>query len=184
MDKRILIRIAKDAIMEELTGLSLIDRAKLLERYPWLGEMGAVFVTLNKEGHLRGCIGSIVAHRDLVDDVIINAKAAAFHDPRFESLSAEELEDLEIDISLLTIPHTLGYSDIEDLKAKIRPGIDGVILQQGYHQATYLPSVWKQLPEFEQFFGTLCQKAGLRADCLAYHPMIQVYQAEKIEESS
>jgi len=184
MDKRILIRIAKDAIMEELTGLSLIDRAKLLERYPWLGEMGAVFVTLNKEGHLRGCIGSIVAHRDLVDDVIINAKAAAFHDPRFESLSAEELEDLEIDISLLTIPHTLGYSDIEDLKAKIRPGIDGVILQQGHHQATYLPSVWKQLPEFEQFFGTLCQKAGLRADCLAYHPMIQVYQAEKIEESS
>ena len=184
MDKRILIRIAKDAIMEELTGLSLIDRAKLLERYPWLGEMGAVFVTLNKEGHLRGCIGSIIAHRDLVDDVIINAKAAAFHDPRFESLSAEELEDLEIDISLLTIPHTLGYSDIEDLKAKIRPGIDGVILQQGYHQATYLPSVWKQLPEFEQFFGTLCQKAGLRADCLAYHPMIQVYQAEKIEESS
>jgi AmmeMemoRadiSam system protein A len=183
MDKRILIRIAKDAIMEELTRLSLIDRAKLLERYPWLGEMGATFVTLNKEGQLRGCIGSIVAHRDLVDDVIINAKAAAFSDPRFESLRAEELEALEIEISLLTTPQTLGYSDTEDLKAKIRPGIDGVILQQGYHQATYLPSVWEQLPGFEQFFATLCQKAGLKADCLEYRPTIQVYQAEKIEES-
>ena len=183
MDKRILIRIAKDAIMEELTGLSLIDREKLLAHYPWLGEMGAVFVTLNKRGQLRGCIGSIVAHRALLDDLILNAKAAAFNDPRFPPLQEEELASLEIEISLLTTPQPLGYSDVEDLKSKIRPGIDGVILQQGAHQATYLPSVWEQLPEFEAFFGTLCQKAGLRADCLRYHPTILVYQAEKIEEA-
>jgi len=182
MDKQIAIRIAKDAIMEELTGLSLVDRGKLLENYPWLREMGAVFVTLNKGGQLRGCIGSVVAHRDLVDDLIINAKAAAFNDPRFQPLRTEELEDLEIEISLLSTPRTLGYSDRADLKSKIRAGIDGVILQQGQHQATYLPSVWEQLPTFEQFFGTLCQKAGLQTECLDYHPTILVYQAEKIEE--
>ena len=184
MNKKLLLRIARDAIMEDLTGFALVDRVKLLASHPWLGEMGAVFVTLSEEGNLRGCIGSIVAHRDLIDDLIINAKAAAFNDPRFPPVSVEELDTLKIEISLLTTPHILGYSDIKDLKAKIRPGIDGVILQQGHHQATYLPSVWEQLPGFEQFFGTLCQKAGLRADCLEYHPTIQVYQAEKIEESS
>ncbi len=184
MDKKLLLRIARDAIMEDLTGFTLVDRAKLLASHPWLGEMGAVFVTLNEGGALRGCIGSLVAHRDLIDDLIINAKAAAFNDPRFPPVSVEELDVLKIEISLLTTPHILGYGDTEDLKAKIRPGIDGVILQQGHHQATYLPSVWEQLPEFEQFFGTLCQKAGLRADCLEYHPTIQVYQAEKIEEPS
>jgi len=181
MDKGILLRIAKDAIMEELTGLSLIDRQKLLVAYPWLREMGAVFVTLNQRGQLRGCIGSIIAHRALLDDLIANAKAAAFNDLRFPPLQEEELSSLEIEISLLSTPQPLHYRDKEDLKHKIRPGIDGVILQQGAYQATYLPSVWEQLPEFEVFFATLCQKAGLRAACLEDHPDIQVYQAEKIE---
>jgi len=184
MDKKLLLRIARDAIMEELTGLVLVDREALLSAHPWLREIRAVFVTLNERGALRGCIGSIEAHRSLIDDLIVNAKSAAFNDPRFPPVRMEELDVLEIEISLLTAPHILGYSDREDLKSKIRPGIDGVILQQGHYQATYLPSVWEQLPEFEQFFGALCQKAGLRTDCLEYHPTISVYQAEKILESS
>ncbi len=182
MDKHILIRIAKDAIMEELTGLSLVNREELLSSNPWLGEIGAVFVTLNKRGRLRGCIGSITAHRDLIDDVIVNAKAAAFSDPRFSPLTIEELEELEIEISLLTSPQPLPYRDSDDLRAKIRPGVDGVILRLGGYQATYLPSVWEQLPDFDQFFGTLCQKAGLPFGCLAEHPEILIYQAEKITE--
>ena len=98
MDRRILIRIARDAIMEELTGLSLINRTELLSAYPWLGEMGAVFVTLNKRGALRGCIGSIAAQRDLIDDLVANAKAAALDDPK------GALEDYNKAISLNPLP--------------------------------------------------------------------------------
>ena len=183
MDKHILLQIARDAIIEKFTGQKRIDREALVREYPWLAEEGAVFVTLNEYNQLRGCIGSIIAHQPLIDDLIANARSAAFGDPRFSPLRPEELETIELEVSLLTPPEPVTYRDTEDLRRIIRPGIDGVILRQGHHQATYLPSVWEQLPQFDAFFSTLCQKAGLPGSCLESHPEIFRYQAEKIGES-
>ncbi len=179
-----LIEIAKAAIAEELHKKPQIDRADLLRRHPDLGEQGAVFVTIQKRGNLRGCIGSLVAHRTLLDDLIANAKAAAFSDPRFPPLSVEEFEssDFALEVSVLSAPKRLDYKDIADLRTKIRPKIDGVILKAGSHQATFLPQVWEQLPQFDAFFAHLCQKAGLEPHCLDRHPEIYLYRVEKIKE--
>ncbi len=183
MDKRYMIDIAKTAIKEELIKKPLIDRSKLLKEHPELSKKGAVFVTIEKRGALRGCIGSLVAHRVLLDDLIENAKSAAFSDPRFPPLSLEEFEspDFSLEISILSEPKPLPYSDISDLKSKIVPNRDGVILKKGSYQATFLPQVWEQLPEFESFFAHLCQKARLSADCLKMHPEIYTYRVEKVE---
>ncbi|OQX73273.1 MAG: AMMECR1 domain-containing protein [Campylobacteraceae bacterium 4484_4] len=178
--KKTIIKIAKEAIKEEFTGKHTIDKESLIKEFPELAKNGAAFVTLTEHNALRGCIGSIIAHQPLIDDIIHNAKAAAFSDPRFAPVSEEEFDELEIEVSLLSEPRPLAYTDTEDLRTKIRPGIDGVILKLDGYQATYLPSVWEQLPDFNTFFMTLCQKAGLPANCLDAHPDIYIYQAEKI----
>jgi len=180
MDK-VLLALAKHAIAEAFGDEQEIDKEAMIAEYPELGEKRAVFVTLNLNGQLRGCIGSLIPHRMLIDDIISNARSAAFRDPRFAPLSEEEFKKIELEISLLSIPYELEYSDIADLKSKVRPGIDGVILQHHNNQATYLPSVWEQLPHFEDFFHYLCQKAGLGGDCLKAHPNIRLYQAKKIK---
>ncbi len=180
--RKVLLDIAKKAILEVFEKKKLIDKEELIKKYPWLNEKGAVFVTLNKNNHLRGCIGSILAYRPLIDDLIANAKAAAFNDPRFTPLQKEEIKDLDIEISILTPPKLLEYRDIEDLKRKIKPFRDGVILKYGNFQATYLPSVWEQIPSFDLFFQTLCQKAGLMRNCLELHPTIYTYEAIKIKD--
>ena len=181
--KHYMVDIAKDAIREVLEKRSLIDKKKLITEHPELAQKGAAFVTLEKRQALRGCIGSLIAHRILLDDLIENAKASAFNDPRFPPLSEEEFKDpnLTVEISLLTEPKSLEYTDIEDLKRKIKTGEDGVILKLGQYQATYLPQVWDQLPRFEDFFATLCQKAGLHGNCLQNHPQIYIYHAQKIK---
>ena len=184
MDRRYMIDIAKDAIKEELIGKKLIDEQELVKKYPELSKKGAVFVTIEKRGSLRGCIGSLVAHRTLIDDLIANAKAAAFSDPRFPPLTLKEFEssDFSLEVSILSEPKELPYKDIADLKSKIRPNIDGVILKLGNHQATFLPQVWEQLPRFEDFFAHLCNKAGLAPNCLESHPQIFTYEVQKIKE--
>ena len=113
--------------------------------------------------------------------MLSNAKAAAFDDPRFHALSTEEFKTVEIEISILTIPVELIYEDTKDLKSKIRIGEDGVILKSGMHQATFLPQVWEQLPNFEEFFSHLCQKAGLEVACLDQNPDIYTYKALKVK---
>ncbi len=180
MDK-MLLALAKYSIDEEFRDELQIDKDAMIKKYPQLKSKKAVFVTLNLDGKLRGCIGSLVAHRRLIDDVMSNAKSAAFKDPRFAPLSEDEFKRIELEISILSTPYELKYSDIADLKSKIRPNIDGVLLQHNSNQATYLPSVWEQLPKFEDFFAYLCQKAGLQKDCLKLHPRISVYQARKIK---
>ena len=182
-----LIKLARLAILEEFEGKKLIDKDEWIAKYPYLKENRACFVTLKMKNkprgsNLRGCIGSILPHRPLIDDVIANAKAAAFEDPRFPPLTPEEYKEIEVEISLLTIPQKLEYEDKEDLKNKIRPFKDGVILSLGNYQATFLPSVWEELPSFEIFFAHLCMKAGMPGDCLQYHPVIYTYQAEEIKE--
>ncbi|WP_024791584.1 AmmeMemoRadiSam system protein A [Lebetimonas sp. JS032] len=186
-DLKILSKIARLSILEEFEGKKLIDRDEWLKKYPFLAEKRACFVTLKKKNlprgsNLRGCIGSILPYRPLIDDVIENAKSAAFGDPRFEPLREEEFDEIEIEVSVLTIPEKLEYEDVNDLRNKIRPGVDGVILQLANNQATFLPSVWEELPNFDLFFAHLCMKAGLPGDCLNYHPVIYRYQAIEVKE--
>jgi AmmeMemoRadiSam system protein A len=182
--KRVILQIAKEAVKEAVLKRDSIDKESLLKSYLFLQERGAVFVTINEFNNLRGCIGSIVAHKSLLDDIVANAKMAALNDPRFNPISPSELDNLDIEVSILTPPKLLEYRDILDLKAKIREGIDGVILKYNNHQATYLPSVWEQLPTFESFFTSLCQKASLSGNCLDFHPQIYTYEAIKIDEES
>ena len=131
-------------------------------RYPTLLQNpGACFVTLNLNGLLRGCIGSLEAHQPLVNDVAYNAHAAAFSDPRFPPVSSDELENLEFHISVLTPAVAMTFKSEDDLLKQIRPGIDGLVLEEGHHRGTFLPAVWESLPDAESFLQHLKQKAGL-----------------------
>lgn len=124
-------------------------------------ELGASFVTLEKNGDLRGCIGSIIAHRPLIEDLVKNAQSSAFSDPRFQPLREDEFKDLSINVSLLSSPEQLHFEDESDLLNQIRPFKDGIIIKERNYQAVYLPSVWEQLPEKTTFLNSLKIKAGL-----------------------
>ncbi|MFC1810145.1 AmmeMemoRadiSam system protein A [Patescibacteria group bacterium] len=136
-------------------------------------EKRGVFVTLEIEGNLRGCIGNIEPVYPLWEAVQRNAHEAAFGDPRFPSLTVDEFEDIDIEISVLTLPEK---STVD----KIRPGMDGVVIQQGVYKATYLPQVWEDIPDKEQFLSSLCMKAGLGPDTWKNEEIeVFTYQVEK-----
>lgn len=121
----------------------------------------ATFVTLKIAGDLRGCIGNLTPVGTLWEGIRDNALNAAFHDQRFPALRATELTQVHIDISILSQPEPLQYEDADDLLSKLRPGVDGVILRDGWRGATFLPQVWHQLPQPDRFLDHLCRKAGL-----------------------
>jgi AmmeMemoRadiSam system protein A len=132
------------------------------QEYPQsLQVIRASFVTLNLHGELRGCIGHLDAVEPLVQDVADNAFSAAFRDPRFPPLGARELPAVRIHVSILTPSWPIEFSSERDLLAQLRPGVDGLILQDGSARGTFLPSVWESLPEPEQFLAHLKRKAGL-----------------------
>jgi AmmeMemoRadiSam system protein A len=134
-------------------------------------------------GNLRGCIGHIIPQESLIEGIKVNAINAAFRDPRFPSLTKEEWKKVEIEVSILTDPKPLSYSDANDLLKKLRPGIDGVIIKKGYHQATFLPQVWEQLPSKEKFLNHLCFKAGLDRDGWRKGDLeVSTYQVQAFEE--
>ena len=124
----------------------------------------AVFVTLTLEGALRGCIGSMTPEYALARAVAESAFSAAFHDPRFPPLERREQATVTIEISVLSELQNLQPADRESLLAHLRPGLDGLLLEEGRHRATFLPKVWEQLPEPEQFLQQLLLKAGLAPD--------------------
>ena len=124
----------------------------------------ASFVTLHKNAELRGCIGSLEAHQPLINDIAEHAYAAAFQDPRFPQLQNNEFEQLEIEISVLSKPELMTFESEEDLLQQIRPEIDGLIIEHGYHRGTFLPSVWEQLSDKKEFLNHLKMKAGLSID--------------------
>ena len=128
---------------------------------PLFQEKRGIFVTLKKKGQLRGCIGSLVGTEPILDGIRHQAENAAFYDSRFSKLVADELKDIDIEISILSEPMPLPFTDPDDLVSKLRPHIDGVILSYGRHQSTFLPQVWEQLPNTEDFLGHLSMKAGL-----------------------
>ncbi len=141
------------------------------------------FVTLKIKGTLRGCIGNLLPTGPVAESVKRNAVSAAFHDSRFSPLTAKELENVDIDISVLSQPQILEYRDGADLISRLRPGTDGVILKLDGAGATFLPQVWDQLPDPELFLGHLCRKAGLADTAWRdSHPEIEIYQVQAFEE--
>ena len=129
-----------------------------------LNEAGASFVTLHIGEELRGCIGSLQAHRPLICDVTENAFSAAFRDPRFAPLKDAVLKNLSLDISVLSQPERIAFESEQDLLRQIRPKVDGLILTDGNYRGTFLPSVWESLPDAKQFLQHLKRKAGLPAN--------------------
>ncbi len=124
---------------------------------------GASFVTLKQDGALRGCIGTLERHRALAEDVAENAFAAAFRDPRFPALKRGELNVTIAEVSVLSRPVKLEFDDEQDLLTRLRPGIDGLIVDHAGRHATYLPSVWELLPDPRSFIDQLRRKAGIEA---------------------
>ena len=158
-----LLQIARGAIVQTLE--SPHRKLPLSGKLPdELMQKRATFVTLTIGGRLRGCIGMLEACRPLAEDVAENARAAAFEDPRFPPLTLPELAKLEIHISILSPSEEMVFSSESDLLRQIRPGVDGLILQEGFRRGTFLPSVWAELPEKELFLTHLKLKAGLPAD--------------------
>ncbi len=172
-----LLQLARAAIGEKL-GRPATDAVSLVR----LREPGATFVTLTQQGQLRGCIGSLEAHRTLLHDVRENALAAAFRDPRFTPLAMEEFEVTSVEVSLLTPAQPLAFRDEADFMAQLRPGVDGIVFQYGRHRSTFLPQVWESLPEPEQFMQQLKRKAGLPPNFWHEEVSIARYEVTKWKE--
>lgn len=145
---------------------------------PALQAERASYVTLEQQGQLRGCIGHLEAVTALACDVAENAYAAAFRDPRFSPVSAQELDGLQIKISVLTPPEPIAFSTETELLEAIEPGIDGLILSDGTRRGTFLPSVWSQLPTREGFLRHLKQKAGLAPNHWSPRIRVERYRTE------
>ncbi len=182
MNNELLLKIVKTAIESNFKDEVRVDKETLIKENSYLLEQRACFVTLTLNGKLRGCIGSLLAHRSLIDDLIHNAISAAIRDPRFSPLTKEEFENIKVEISLLTPAKPLEYSSFEDLEKKLIPNKHGVILELNGKRATFLPQVWEQLPTFNDFMVHLCKKAGLEPSNLSALPNIQTYEAIKIKE--
>ncbi len=150
---------------------------------PELAKMGATFVTLTQQGQLRGCIGSLEAWRPLAQDVQENACAAAFRDPRFSPLRADELPHTRVEVSLLTPPEPMQFSSEADALAQLRPNVDGVIFTASGRRSTFLPQVWEQLPEPREFMARLKQKAGLAASYWGPDVRLERYTVHKWKEA-
>ena len=154
-----LLDIAHGAIVEQL-----FHRKVAVLEAAWLKQAGATFVTLTKDGRLRGCIGSLGAARTLVDDVAQNALGAAFRDPRFPALAADEWPRCRVEVSLLSAPKPMRFADEDELLAQIRAGEDGLILEAQGRRSTFLPQVWESIPDPRTFLHELVRKTGLPAD--------------------
>lgn len=181
---RQLIELARQTIARRL-GVKPDDAAEIESRLSdeFFQSKRGTFVTLTKSNQLRGCIGNLLPDKPLKEGIKDNAINAAFNDPRFPALSKDELDQIAIEVSLLTEPQPLAYTDADDLLTKLRPHVDGVILRKGMHSSTFLPQVWEQLPDKESFLSHLCLKAGLPGDEWKKGDLeILTYQVQYFEE--
>lgn len=177
-----LLSIARKTIEEELYSRKN-QKEKDAGLPPIFNEQRGTFVTLTIGGNLRGCIGHIIPQESLIEGIRTNAINSAFRDPRFRPLNKEEWKNIKIEISILTDPKPLPYSDANDLLKKLRPGIDGVIIKKGFYQATFLPQVWEQLPDKKEFLTHLSLKAGLEGDAWKEGDLeVSTYQVQAFEE--
>ncbi len=156
----------------------IIDNKEHLARCLFLPR--ASFITLTIQNELRGCIGSLQAHEPLLENLIHNTCAAALHDPRFKPVSNQEFDDINIHVSILTTAETMNINTEQELLEQLTPGVDGLILSEGTRSATYLPSVWEQLPDKASFVKQLKLKAGLASDYWSSNIECKNYQCESI----
>ncbi len=176
-EKEFLLRLARDTIKDA-------KQKNITPISDNVTEKRGVFVTLTIDGELRGCIGHIMPIMPMYESIIECAHSAAYQDPRFSPVSEEEKDKLHIEISILTVPKKLEYKDGEDLLKKLT-NKDGIVLKKGYNTATFLPQVWEQLPEKEEFLSHLCMKAGLRSNEWEEGDIdIEIYHVEKFEEEN
>jgi AmmeMemoRadiSam system protein A len=177
-DKSTLLALARQSITEGLRTHKPLQ-VNVNDYSAPLCNPGACFVTLSINHKLRGCIGSLEARQALVKDICDNAFASAFRDPRFPPLSSTELEQIHIEISVLTPLQEITFTSQENLLKQIEPFRDGLLLEDGNHRGTFLPLVWEQLPDKYAFLSHLKQKAGLPANywsgtlrCYRYHSLV------------
>ena len=182
---RSLLRIARASLSAALRAGADSPAPQALD--PWLLERRASFVTLMQGEKLRGCVGTLDAHRTLAEDVAANALSAAFQDTRFKPLTQEEFASLDIEVSLLSTPKRVRFEDHADLVSRLRPGVDGLILEYGDEEAgkraTYLPQVWESLPHPDRFIASLKQKAGIPQDTDIRRCRVKRYTALKWREA-
>ena len=174
----VLVPLARAAIAQQI-GRPLSSP----EQVDWLRQPGACFITLTCEKRLRGCIGTLQAHRALGEDVRQNAVAAAFRDPRFKPLTLAEFDGVEVEVSLLSPLEPLQFADEYDALKQLRVGMDGVVFQYGHHKSTFLPQVWRDLTEAADFMAHLKYKAGLPPDFWDPEVKLSRYTVAKWRES-
>lgn len=175
----ILLSFARAAIGKQL-GAQLAVR----DDADWLRATGACFVTLTQHERLRGCIGTLEAHRALGEDVKANAVAAAFRDPRFAPLEKHEFEMISVEVSVLSAVESMAFRDEDDALQRLRPDIDGVIFEYGHHRSTFLPQVWGDFRDPRVFLGHLKYKAGLPPDFWDTTVKLSRYTVIKWSEAS
>jgi AmmeMemoRadiSam system protein A len=180
-EKKILLKTARGALEDAFRVPHVEEIPPPTDR---LLEKGVTFVTLTIDGQLRGCVGALEPYQPLIEDVKEHALAAAFQDYRFSPLRKDELPFVEIEISRLTKPEKLEYETPEELVRKIRPGIDGVVLQWRGRRATFLPQVWEKIPTVDEFLDHLCMKMGVDAYLWRKTIMdVYIYQVEEFHEA-
>lgn len=173
-----LLTLCRRVILSKLKGQSFFTgHAQVFD------ELGACFVTLKKLGQLRGCIGSILAHQSLINDVVQHAEDAAFKDPRFNPVTEDEVDFLSIDVSILSDPKQMSFTDEADLMRQMVPFKDGIIIKDGWKQAVYLPCVWEDLPDKEMFLKSLKVKAGMSPDHFSKNFEAYRFYTEYIEQA-
>lgn len=161
-EKKLLLKIARDVVTARLSGKAFsFDKLKISKK---LKEKRAVFVTLTINGELRGCIGSLSPEEELFNAVVHNSSNAAFHDPRFSPLTKDELDNIKIEISVLTPMKRFDYKNVNNIIEFLNKNKPGVYIKKGYYSATYLPQVWEHFEKVEDFLSSLCEKAGLDSD--------------------
>jgi AmmeMemoRadiSam system protein A len=181
-DRSFLLALARQSIENFANGTSL-PSVDLDALSPLLREQGACFVTLTYNGYLRGCVGALEPYQSLAEDVREHAVAAAFQDYRFPPVQANEIKDIEIEISYLTRPKILNYENPIELPEILRPNIDGVVVRDGMRRATFLPQVWEKISDPEEFLEQLCMKMGAPADLWRRKKLdVLTYQVEEFHE--
>ena len=181
-EKQILLRLAREAMESAVRGTTRpnLDSRSFTKN---LRENGASFVTLTINGELRGCIGALEERQPLFEDVREHAVAAALEDPRFPPVEANEIDRIKLEVSRLTSPSPLEYSSSEDLLAKLRPHVDGVILKDDHRRATFLPQVWEKIPKAGDFLDQLCSKMGGKPNLWRTKKLqVFVYQVEEFHD--
>jgi len=182
--RSVLLQLARQALERAASGQP--GPSPCLEELPEvLCAPRATFVTLTRNGELRGCIGALQAVLPLAEDVVLHARAAATEDFRFYPVRPEEAPGIEIEISILSEPAPLEYRDADDLMARLRPGTDGVILSSGMHRATFLPQVWEKVSHAAHFLDLLCEKCCRASHAWrTSHPDILTYRVDSFHETT